>query len=153
MLLTVVGLVVAAAFVLALAAITIRVLRVERPSNEPGQHPDLVPIHARLAEVELAVKRLPSLWEHERSLAEAFKDEGTKQHRKAAAERRKFERGAHEGSDDGEDGEDEEAARFLAEHGEGGGPQGVLPLHPDVAGDPEEDLRQRAAAAGVTPFL
>lgn len=144
---------VAVGLFLALAAISVRVLRVEQPSNEPPVAYDMAPVLARVTELEVRVEALPSLWEHERLLAKAAKDEATVQHRKAAAALRAAQNGAEEG-EDGIDGvEFDEADRFLREHGGEFNGEGVQPVQEDVGGDPMDDLRRRAEAAGVTAFI
>ncbi len=144
---------VALALIGLLSATAVRVMRVEQPSNDRSEVFDLIPLVARIAELEAKVERLPSLWEHEVRLAEAAKDEATKQHRKAAAIRRNTEERPAEGDGDFIDPEEDEGARFLREHAGAGNGQAVLALSEDVAGGAVDDLASRAAAAGITPYI
>ena len=151
--LTVCVVLVAVAIVGVAAATSVRLLRVEGPPNDHQASTELLGMGAKLSELQTRVDALPSLWEHERQMAEAAKDEATKQHRKAAAERRKFEGGSTDGDGGDESGGGGEAERFLAEHGAVSDHQGVLPLRQGLEGDPPEDRTARAVAVGWTPYL
>ncbi len=111
---------------------------IERPTNDP-ESGYLEVLGTRLAELEVQMKGLPSLWEEERERARKHAD------RAAAAYR-----GAEEvltaiqGGDDVE----EEDADLLADDGDAGGI--MSPLFADVGGaqaraDAEREVRQKAA--------
>jgi len=152
-LLAVVVSVVALAVVIVLGATTVRILRVPQAVSEELGGLTVREIHARLDAVEVACKSLPSLWEHERQVALDAKDHATKQRRAAAQALSDLERRGAQGGDRVDSDDVDEAAELLAQHAGGGDPQGVLPMHPDVARDSQEDLRERALAVGVGPFI
>ncbi len=144
---------VALALIGLLSATAVRVMRVEEASNDRSEVFDLIPLVARIAELEAKVERLPSLWEHERQIAEAFKDEATKQHRKAAAFERESAKRAEAGEAGFDPDEDDQAARFLRDHAGPGNGEGMLALPEGVESGTMDDLASRAAAAGITPYI
>ncbi len=144
---------VALALIGLLSATAVRVMRVEEGSKDRSEVFDLIPLVARIAELEAKVERLPSLWEHEVRLAEAAKDEATKQHRKAAAIRRDTEKRPADGDEGFDPDEDDPATLFLREHARAGNGEGLQPLSEGVAGRPVDDLASRAAAVGITPYI
>ncbi len=144
---------VALALIGLLSATAVRVMRFEEGSKDRSEAFDLIPLVARIAELEAKVERLPSLWEHEVRLAEAAKDEATKQHRKAAAIRRDTEKRPAEGDGDFDPDEEDQATLFLREHARASNGEEMQPVSDGVAGGAVDDLASRAAQAGITPYI
>lgn len=104
-------------------------------------------LQLRVAELEMRVAALPSLWDTERMQAEAALKQARSEHAKARAARSAAERAR---------GESDELDADEDVHGGDGGSgaaQGVLPMHRRVEGSPgaEPDHMDRARALGY-PF-
>lgn len=127
----------------------------QEPRSSTVTDPRVDAIGARLTEVEVAVKGLPSLWESERQRAEDANDAAKRRNSSAraalSAARRARPDDDEDDDDEGDDDlEDDDVLELDARRGGGGG---VQQLPTPVGPDPEDDLTKRAVAAGWSPFI
>lgn len=148
---SVAGIAVALAALVVAGAAAFRILRIPEASNDSRLSQKVAEVRADLDALTLEVKKLPPLWEHERALAQAAKDEATKQHRLAAQRERTY-RNTRE-RNEARDSEPDEGRDFLEAHASGSREEGLLTVPEDVEGDSQDDLTQRALAAGWSPWV
>lgn len=131
---------------------TVRLLRqpatLQRPDPDITARSRLDLLETEVAALRREVQALPSLWEHERKVAEEAKKHADKQYRAAESTRAAIQRAREEPESEEEYGDTLELF-----NGHGGGEGGLHAVSGGMASDPQSDLARRAAAAGVTPFI
>lgn len=140
-----------------LGAAALRISRVQIPTQEPVRDhvgaAELASVRAEIDSLRLRVDALPSLWEHERKVAEEAKEHADRQYRRAAQAKAAAERASS--GESGESGEltDEQIEAILRENAARSGAEGLHSVPGDVGDRSQDDITQRAVEAGWSPYL
>lgn len=124
-------------------ALSVILRRESSPPTGTGEAPE--PLALRVAELEIKVAELPSLWEHERARAERAADSARKARKSAEKKLAKI----ADDTDDEFEGDIRDFPPLDALRGDNGAVQHVLP---GLGGATTPDLMARARAVGY-PFV
>lgn len=133
-----------------LAGAIVLVSRAQQDRTPAAPDPELVALRAEIDRIDRALEELPALWERAADRAEAANETAKK---RLASARAAESRARRAQADDGGEDDLEEDPQLQLVHAGGGAGEGLYPVRADVERDPQDDLTQRAIAAGWTPFI